>query len=908
MLSIRLVFLLPFLLVFSDISAQNNYVDNELIVKLKPNTTISEIPKSTQRSIGIIEVASIFQNTDPHGIRNIEETDFASFHSIFLNGEVSVPKAANILLKTGLFEYVEPRYIGELAYSTNDPGYANQYALQLIQAEKAWDLSKGNSSVLIGVVDAGIDTSHYDLRGKYFENVADPINGLDDDNDGFIDNYWGWDFKSKTGNVQLSGGIDHGAQMSGLIAPNTDNAAGIAGIGFNCKMLGVKVTNGSAVVYGYEGIKYAADKGCKVINCSWNIKAFSKFGEEMVDYAFSKGALVIAAAGNQGKEDNNYPAQYKNALGVTNTDLNDNRVSNSNIGYYTDISAPGLNVITTTPINGLNRNSGTSYSTALTSGAAALLASYKPALGPNDLKNILKASAADVYKNGQNSFYKNKLGAGRLDVFAAMNYSGNWIEIDEVMASDVEGGAIEQADTVQVWLKATNYLQAGNIIKIILRDLSNYASVLDSVWEINSILKDEQQNNESNPFKLRLDALIPQNEALDFELIVQSSSDTFTHGFSFIVNPTYRAITVNKLHLTIGSRGTFGYYEYPEKKGIGVTYDGGDQLLYEGGLIIGQGVEGNSKVVDRIRGVRDVEQTDFRTTAGLQEITPPSSDLGFYSQFDDQGAKNPINIVVDQSTRAWNKLGHESYVIIDYVIKSKASQKLENIYVGLFADWDIDDAEKNKAKYNGQRYVAYTYSEAPNAPVAGLQLLSEYADWRCYSFDHLIGGEGGIDLTDNDVFSKEEKFKALSNFRENAGESGEGADVLQLLSTGPHTIEAGDSLSVSFAIHAADNITQLLENADSAFYQENGELPMSLKEILTKEFTLYPNPSSGKVRLQSADKIDLKSIQLFNSFGSEVPFTFEKNETNVQIELKEPQAGFYFLRVNQKTLKWSVTQ
>jgi len=908
LLSIRSINFLVFLSIVSCLSAETDYVQNELIVKLKANTSISEVSKSTQRSVGIIEITTIFQNMDPHGIRNTEDIDITVFHSIFLSGEVSVPKAAGILFKTGLFEYVEPRYIGELAYTTNDPGLSTQYALQLIQAQDAWDLNKGSSTVLIGVVDAGIDTSHVDLKGKYFENTSDPINGVDDDNDGFIDNYWGWDFRSKTGNVQFTGGVDHGVQMSGVIAPNTDNGIGIAGVGFNCKMLGIKVTNGSAVVYGYEGIKYAADKGCKVINCSWNIKAYSKFGEEMVDYATSKGALVVAATGNQGKADNNYPAQYKNVLAVTNTDLNDNRVSNSNIGYYADISAPGLNVVSTTPTNGYKRNSGTSYSSALVSGAAALLASYAPSLSPQELKYRLKAGSESLHRNGKNSFYKNKLGVGRLNIYKAMAFTNAWLELDSISFTDIEGGAIEQSDTVKVSAWIANYLNNENGVRVTLRDLSNYATVLDSFWVIPVMAKDQKENNALKPFRIRLDSSIPQNEELEFEIEIISQNDTNTFGFSIPVNPTYRDITVNKLHLTIGSRGTFGYYEYPEKKGIGVTYNGGNQMLYEGGLIIGQGVEGNSKVVDRIRGVRDVEQTDFRTTSGLQEITPPTSDLGFYSQFDDQNSKSPINVTVDQSTRAWKKTSHDSYVIIDYVIKSKSNQKLENIYVGLFADWDLDDSEKNRANYDGQRYIAYTYSETANILVAGIQLLSEFDDWRCYSIDHIIGGEGGVDLTDNDVFSKEEKFKALSSFRENAGEVGEGADVLQLISTGPHTIEIGDSLKVSFAIHAADNLTQLLENADSAFYKENGELPMSVVEFSNQEITLFPNPSSGKVTFQSKGKIDANSIHIFNSIGDEVSFNYSINETNVLIELKEPQTGFYFLKTNQKIFKWSVVR
>lgn len=812
------------------------------------------------------------------------------------------------MLQTGFFEYVEPRYFGELAYTPNDPGFANQNALKLIEADKAWDISKGNSTILIGIVDAGMDTSHADLKGKFYEHTSDPINGQDNDNDGYIDNYWGWDFKSSSGNTQFTGGVDHGVQMAGLIAPNTDNGSGLAGVAFNCKMLAVKVTDGSQVVYGFEGIKYAADKGCKVINCSWNIKSYSKFGEDMVNYATQKGALVVAATGNQGKEDQNYPAMYNNVLAVSNTDLNDNRVSNSNIGYYVDLAAPGLNVVTTKAATGFIRNSGTSYSTALTSGAAALIASHNSSLSPEDLMLTLKAGSDPLYQNGKNDFYKNKLGVGRLNVFKAITYNGSFIELDSHVVFDIQGGAIEQADTVELTTWISNYLANSNNVRVVLRDLSKYATVLDSVWNIGTMNKNERKNNASNPFRLRLDALIPQNEVLDFEVELQSNTDTITYGIGAVVNPTYRDITVNKLQTTIGSRGTFGFYEYPQKLGLGVKYNNSAQLLYEGGLIIGQGTAGNSTVVDRIRGVRDVEQTDFRTTKGLVEIEPRTSDMGFYAQFDDANSKAPVGVMVDVSTRAWTDPNHDDYVILDYAISSKNGNQLDNIYVGLFTDWDIDNSEENKADYDGKRYLAYTYAPGSSAPYAGVQLLSEYNDWRCYSIDHVFGGEGGIDITDNDVYSKAEKFTALSNYREKAGENGNGGDVMQQLSTGPHTILKGDTLKVSFAIHGANSLADLQTNADSAFYRQNGALPMGMLETSREKIQLYPNPNRGKVTLSATQNISAKYISVFDITGTEISVQIQPTFKGFSVELIDKKPGVYLIRIGEQVLRWQVVE
>ncbi len=905
LLRIRAFFILLFVFCGSAVFPQADYVPKTIIAKYKSDAFVYELTKQQARDIGVVDQKQLFP-IDQNGLRSANNEQLSRYVQFSTSSNKALKKVINQLMHTQLFEYAEPRYIGQLAYKPNDPGFANQNALKLINAEKAWDITKGNANVLIGVVDAGVDTGHADLKGKFYENTADPINGRDDDGDGYIDNFWGWDFRTQTGNIQFTNGEDHGVQMAGLIAPNTDNNAGISGIAFNCKMLAVKVTNGSQVVYGYEGIKYAADKGCKVINCSWNIKSYSQFGADMVKYATQRGALVVAATGNQGRDDVNYPAMYDEVLAVTNTDLNDNRVSNSNIGFYTDLSAPGLNVLTTKAQTGIVRNSGTSISTALVSGAAALVSSHKTAMSPIDIGNLLKASSAPLYANGKNEFYKNKLGVGRLDVYGALTFNDSWMELDSIYYADADGGAIEQTDTVQINAWFSNKLAPANSLRVVLKDLSNYAVVLDSVWNISAIAKDAKTDNSGNPFQIKLDSSIPLNEELEFELVVQGGNDTASYGFSMIANPTYRNITVNKLHTTIGSRGTFGYYEYPQKKGIGVIYDDGVNALYEGGLVIGQGVEGSANVVDRIRGVRDVEQTDFRTVQGLQEIIPPSSDGGFYAQFDDHASKNLIGVLVEQSTRAWNSSGHENYVIIDYVVKAKENKRLENLYVGLFADWDISDAEKNKANYDGQRYVAYTYSEEKSAPVLGVQLLSAYDQWKCYSIDHVIGGEGGIDLTDNDVFSKEEKFTALSRYREAAGDNGLGADVLQMLSTGPHTIETGDSLKVSFAIHGAPNLMDLKRSADSAFFKQNGELPMSIEDNKKSPIRIYPNPSKGSVLIDISEPSHIEKLVVSDVLGNEVGHSLSEGDGHILLELKQPKAGFYLIKVGAQVLRWQV--
>lgn len=902
--------LVTFLLLFlSFVSYGQEFANDEVIVKFRTGNGVEDLSAEFKKINRILAVEQLFPNAKPFELLQNGEINISTIYSIKIEPTEHLLKVIQRFNQIGLFEYAEPRHYGRLAYTPNDPGLANQYALKLVQAEKAWDIGKGSANVLIGVLDAGIDTAHPELKGRYFINAGDPVNGTDDDGDGYTDNYLGANTVNKSGDVLYST-EHHGVWMSGLIAPATDNGQGIAGAAFNCKMLGVKVTSGSNVTHGYEGIQYAADKGCKVINCSWNIKTYSKFGEDMVNYAtINKGALVVAATGNQGKEDQNYPAMYMNALAVTNTDLNDNRVTNSNIGFYADVSAPGLNVITVKPKTGILRNSGTSFSCAMVSGAAGLLAATYPQLTPQELKYRIKAGSSPLYTNGKNEFYKNKLGAGRLDMHSAMTHSGSWIEMDSVLATDAEGGAIEQSDTVLVRSWFTNYLNASlSNRKVVLKTLSGYAVVLNDQWNIGTMNKGEQKDNVSQPFKVKIKSFVPQNEVIEFELLAIDNTDTTTFGFSIVVNPTYRDIDINDLKVTIGARGTFGFYEYPQKKGSGVTYKGSQQLLYEGGLLVGQKLGSEVTVVDRIRGIRDVEQTDFRTVQGLTEIKPKNSDLGFTSTFDDFTAKKRLYVGVRQQTRAWKASAHSGYVIIDYYIYPLPGKVLKDIYVGLQADWEIDNFEQNKAAYNGQRYLAYTYSDNANAVVAGTQLLSEYNDWKCYSIDHVNGGRGGIDLTDNDVFSKEEKFEALTNYREEAGAVGSGNDVMQVLSTGPHTVNEGDTLKVSFAIHVAGKLSELLEQADSAFFKENGELPNAIIDIVSNpEFSPYPNPSKGEITLP-VHKTSDHEITVINAYGSEVDFGYVKQGNGIDVSLIHPEPGIYFIKSNGKTYRWLVVQ
>ncbi|MCB0480590.1 MAG: S8 family serine peptidase [Flavobacteriales bacterium] len=855
-----------------------DFVRGELVVRFKPEVARQIHAGSMPLKLEEVLARHQVSITPSFPIAAFEKS--MSSHSfidpnVFFNCRFSedlIPmKLARMLESTGLVEYAEPRYIGELAYNTNDPMVSNQLYLTTINAFKAWDVAKGSTNIKIGLLDSGVDTLHADLYNNIYRNAGDPINGVDDDADGYTDNYLGWNLANNSNQIQFTT-TDHGVQMFGAMSPVTDNSVGISGVAFNCKVMPIKITTSGQVTHGYEGIKYAADMGCKVINCSWNFSTYSKFGEDMVNYAESKDALVVAATGNQGKGIDNYPAAYSNCLGVAGLDYQDNALSNSNYGFYVSLGTVGINVYSTHSGNKYDVNSGTSYSSAIVSGAAALLFSHKPSLTPAEAKAYLMASSRNIYEGTKNAPWKNEVGKGALDVEAALKYDGSaFIEVSSIELKDKDGVFRDQ-DTIDVTAILTNRLNHSSGVQVILRAMDGYGAVVNSTVTLGSIAKNASVSTPQQGLTLRLGGGIPSNYPVEFELALVEGGDTTTEGFYVFTNPTYMVINENNIKTTLGNRGTYGWYLYPQLDGLGLHYKDGAQLLYEGGFMIGAGSASSPTVVDRIRGIRDVEQVDFETKSVLHLIPSfKGSALSVEGEFEDNGTTSRIGVQVKQRAHAWKETSRANFVILEYEVKSANSSSLSNLYGGLLADWDIEDFERNKAEYDGQRYLAYSYSGEGKGEYCGIQLLALEDNWKTYAIDHVNGGAGGIDLTDNDVFSKREKYETLVFTREKAGEgSAEGNDVLQVLSSGPHQIHADSTKTFAYAILVAPSLDELKKSADTAFYLYNSRIPDGLNELVnTSNVNFYPNPATDIVQVQHALNKEV-SGEVYNINGVKV--------------------------------------
>jgi thermitase len=255
-------------------------------------------------------------------------------------------------------EFAEPDYIAKATFIPDDPSYSRQWGLPKIQAPEAWDITRGDKKVRIAILDTGIDDNHEDLASKIVAKKNFTSSPTHDDKYG------------------------HGTHCAGIAAAMTNNDIGVAGNGFDCYLMNGKVLGDSGsgdYSWVSKGIVWAALWKAKVISMSLGGPSPSSTLEKAVNFAWNRGSVIVAAAGNTGTSAPEYPAYYENCIAVAATDQNDNKASFSTYGKWVDVAAPGVSIFSTLPNHpnqlGLNYGylNGTSMATPFVAGLAALV-------------------------------------------------------------------------------------------------------------------------------------------------------------------------------------------------------------------------------------------------------------------------------------------------------------------------------------------------------------------------------------------------------------------------------------------------------------------------------------------------------------------------------------------------------
>ncbi len=370
---------------------------------------------------GVLKVQPVFADTAPAELRNWFACEFPN--------DVDLDALARLLESVDGATAAQPNRAFKLHFTPNDSLLQQQYALLKIAAPQAWDIERGNPSVLIAVIDTGVDYEHPDLADALWRNEGEILNGLDDDGNGFVDDLYGWDFTDAP-NYPDGGdywGRDndpmdefgHGTAVAGIIAAATDNRRGIAGLAHGCRVMNLRAFTASG--YGEEddvaaAMLYAVENGARIINMSFGDVFVSRILEDVVRYAFSRGMVMVASAGNSASSEIHYPSGFAETISVGATDENDNLASFSNTGPTVDLTAPGSGILSTGLKASYRLWNGTSFSAPYVSAAAALLLSKRPALPPDAVRALLVNSADDLGASGWDDRY----GAGRLNVARAL--------------------------------------------------------------------------------------------------------------------------------------------------------------------------------------------------------------------------------------------------------------------------------------------------------------------------------------------------------------------------------------------------------------------------------------------------------------------------------------------------------
>ncbi len=350
----------------------------------------------------------------------------------------------------GIFQSVEFSTIGKFTTCTpNDDYFDDQWYLSYINIQEIWDLNvTGDPSVVIGVIDSSLDWEHEDigLGTDSYQNIylnpgedawSDPNdpttgNGIDDDNNGKIDDWKGWHFKLNNNDVRTT--YDHGTTVSGIISAKTNNDTGISGVGGGFGNSGLKIlfcgvqntSTGGVYSLGVDdAIDYAVEMGVKVIQMSFSIP-YAGYIDEAIEDALDAGVFVVCASGNDGSSVG-FPAYLSGVLSVGNLDSNYERYYDSNYGNNLDVVAPGVGIKTTTLNDGYTTSGGTSIAAPQVSAIAGLLYSLNPNLTIEEVEYAIESTAQKVgnysysfSSEHPNGTWNRYVGHGLVDASAAV--------------------------------------------------------------------------------------------------------------------------------------------------------------------------------------------------------------------------------------------------------------------------------------------------------------------------------------------------------------------------------------------------------------------------------------------------------------------------------------------------------
>ncbi|MFH6983688.1 S8 family serine peptidase [Marinoscillum luteum] len=751
----------------------------------------------------------------------------------------SLHKYANV-------SYAEPIYAAQLLYVPDDPESTtpNQEYLSVIRAFEAWDVTKGSSDIVIGISDTGLNLTHDDIKSKLYTNTNDPMNGLDDDENGYVDDFQGYDFADNDSLPKCDDSF-HGNRVGGLAGAATDNGFGMAGVGFNTMISPLKVYSTALkfINSGYESILYAADNGYDVINLSWGgPNTYSQANQDIITYAaVEKNVVIVAAAGNTPEDIRFYPASYDHVLSVAASNLNDTKASFSTYNYDVDLMAPGNTIYSTDSGNGFAKDNGTSYSAPMVAGAAALVKSVFPDLNSLQIMQQLRVTSDPVYTTGTNQTYEGKLGYGRLNVSNAVRKdSAKSIRLENLVYDNGNGNYAFYGDTIVLSFEAKNYLFPTDSATLSFTSASSHVEIIRETIYLGAMNTLESDSIQEKIFVIAKDT--PPGTDLEIKVSITDGSYIDFQYIELTTDPDRLDLNNDQFSITLSGNGDLGFISDGYYNGVGFQWD--DQLI---AAKMGVAVSlDRSHVSDNFPDsiYTNTKASDFVAISPIRFAHHTTPDLHATSVFRDDSAATPLEIVMEQNTLT-NR--GANFLIQEYRLMNNATESREGLACSFYLDWEIFNTMQNRSFYDTESKTLITYNLDSSVVVGLLTYYDSLPRAQSLDLDVYNGNEQDVQMHYTDsvkyALAREVRF-------DSAGWQGNGNNVSVMLTHDSIALAPSKSRRVAYFMGLSHSFEGLAAVMDSArqVYEEYLNLPVLLERYVSCQgASVSIAPASGEV-------------------------------------------------------------
>jgi len=845
--------------------------------------------------------------------RKIGDEEIAKIFTISYNKAIDPFDLAEIIKNkfSNLIDWAEPSFVYDADYIPNDPMVLSQWHINKINSWQAWDINRGDTNVIIGIVDTGTDFDHPDLAANMRIKWNEPINGIDDDGNGYIDDWRGWDFYYGDNDPSIMpNGNPHGSHVGGCASQVADNGIHGAGIGFKVKLMFTKHTDDvnpeSSLYYTDNGIVYCYQNGAKVINCSYGSSYYSSYTQTIVNNAWANGTVICASAGNGdangiGQNWARYPASYDNVVSVAATNENDIKTTFSNYHSTVDVCAPGQNILSTVYNNSYASWDGTSMSAPITSGTVALIRSKYPTWTPQQVVDRLQLAVDSIYN--LNPSYVGLLGSGRVNAFKSLS-DVPVLRIVSVTHNDSLYGNNDKVydvnEIIPIAITFKNAHIAGTNVSLRLSTTDPDVEIVqDSVYVGNVPAFNNFSTSLTNTFRVKAKNSCTFDKSVTFKVVNSATcyTDNNANTFTVTFRQGFATHNVNNLKLSMTRDGAIGKKAQAYGNGL-LLYNGTLNNIYESGLMIGIS---NTQVSDvSRRGIAPANQsdTDF---VGLKSytLTKPGtvSAQDGNTKFNDDGAgTNKIGVEVNLDSYAFTGVNDSDYILLKYNIKNTNSSQISNMYVGIFTFFSPNQVfnSGNITRYDAINKIGYTYNTNTPYPFLGVALMTtnQNVNFKALTSTEVLNG-----------FTTQEKWESLSSgiYNDSLGPGGNAFT----LAVGPFNVPANQSITVGFAILKGNDRTDLINKTNIARNKYASVGVTQISNMLPKVYELnqnYPNPFNPITNIKFAiPENDFVTIKVYDILGKEIATLVNEKLTagyyQFSFDASGMSSGVYFYRM-----------